>query len=62
MAEPLLENNEILISNVLMMNQTYLIKSQKVMPDSDLANLKQDVSRNVDRFPEDSMFQLSSKE
>jgi hypothetical protein len=48
----------------------YLIRSQKVMLDSDLAELyqvetralNQAVRRNLDRFPEDFMFQLSGKE
>jgi hypothetical protein len=45
----------------------YLIRGQKVMLDSDLAeiyqvetfNLNKAVKRNPDRFPEDFMFQLS---
>jgi ORF6N domain len=48
----------------------YLIRSQKVMLDSDLAEiyqvetraLVQAVKRNLDRFPEDFMFQLSREE
>jgi hypothetical protein len=51
-------------------NMIYLIRGQKVMLDSDLAGLyevetkvlNQAVRRNLDRFPEDFMFQLSSKE
>jgi hypothetical protein len=47
-----------------------LIRSQKVMMDSDLAEiygvptktLNQAVKRNIERFPEDFMFQLSEKE
>ena len=48
----------------------YLIRGQKVMLDTDLATLygvrvkafNQAVKRNIDRFPEDFMFQLSVKE
>ncbi len=70
MAKPLPENNEILIPDELVMNQIYHIRGHKVMLDRDLAELygletrvlNQAVSRNVDRFPEDFMFQLSSEE
>ncbi len=48
----------------------YYIRGQKVMLDRDLAelygvetrNLKQAVRRNIDRFPEDFMFELSKDE
>ena len=48
----------------------YLIRGQKVMLDSDLAelyqvltkNLNKAVSRNAGRFPEDFMFQLTEEE
>jgi hypothetical protein len=48
-------------------DKIFLIRSQKVMLDADLAGLygvptrtlNQAVSRNVERFPEDFMFQLS---
>ncbi len=48
----------------------FLIRKEKVMLDSDLAELygvetrvlKQAVRRNIERFPEDFMFQLSLKE
>lgn len=51
-------------------NKILLIKDQKVMLDRDLAKLygvatkvlKQAVKRNIERFPEDFMFQLSKKE
>jgi len=47
-----------------------LIRGQKIMPDSDLAelygvdtsNLNKAVKRNIDRFPEDFMFQLTKEE
>ena len=48
----------------------YLIRGKKVMLDTDLAELygvqtrvlNQSVARNIDRFPEDFMFQLSQEE
>ncbi len=48
----------------------YLIRNQKVMIDQDLAELygvstgrlNEQVKRNIDRFPEDFMFQLSKTE
>jgi len=48
----------------------YLIRSHKVMLDSDLAelygvetfNLNKAVKRNIDRFPQDFMFQLTREE
>jgi len=51
-------------------NKIYLIRSQKVMLDSDLAEiygvetrvLNQAVKRNIDRFPGDFMFSLSRNE
>jgi hypothetical protein len=46
----------------------YLIRGQRVLIDSDLANLygvetkrlNEQVRRNIDRFPEDFMFQLTT--
>ncbi len=54
----------------LITRRIYLIRGQKVMLDSDLAELyqvetralNQAVRRNSDRFPEDFMFQLSAEE
>ena len=48
----------------------YLIRGQRVLIDSDLANLygvetkrlNEQVRRNIDRFPEDFMFQLTTQE
>ena len=48
----------------------YLVRGQKVMFDSDLAalygastkRLNEQVKRNLDRFPDDFMFQLTAKE
>ncbi|KAF0134103.1 MAG: hypothetical protein FD145_859 [Candidatus Saganbacteria bacterium] len=51
-------------------NKIYVIRGQKVMLDSDLAklyrvktsNLNKAVKRNLDRFPQDFMFQLTKEE
>lgn len=51
-------------------SKIYEIRGQKVMPDRDLAELygvetrllNQAVKRNIERFPEDFMFQLTDKE
>jgi hypothetical protein len=51
-------------------NRIYLIRSTKIMLDKDLAELygvetkalKQSVRRNIDRFPEDFMFELTNQE
>ncbi|MEO8132027.1 MAG: ORF6N domain-containing protein [Bryobacteraceae bacterium] len=51
-------------------NQIYLIRGEKVMVDADLAelyqvltkNLNKAVSRNIERFPHDFMFQLTKEE
>lgn len=51
-------------------NKIYIIRNQKVMLDYDLATLyeietkvlKQSVKRNIDRFPEDFMFELTESE
>jgi hypothetical protein len=52
------------------MNQIYYIRGQKVMLDNDLAELyqvetkqlKRQVKRNIERFPEDFMFELTKEE
>lgn len=54
----------------VLMKQIYFIRGQKVMLDRDLAllydvetkALKQAVKRNLERFPEDFMFELDHKE
>lgn len=58
------------ISDDIVVNKIYEIRNQKVMLDRDLAELygvetrvlNQAVKRNINRFPEDFMFQLNSKE
>ena len=58
------------ISQEYIESHIFLIRGQKVMLDSDLAALYkvdvkaliQAVKRNIDRFPEDFMFQLTKQE
>jgi len=62
--------NEIIIPDDIITNIIYLIRGQKVMLDRDLANLynvetkqlKRQVRRNIERFPEDFIFQLNTVE
>ncbi len=62
--------NESIIPIEVIENKIYFIRNVKVMLDSDLASLydvetkqlKRQVRRNIDRFPEDFMFELSSIE
>ena len=66
----MVEESKLLIPDELIMNKIYLIREQKVMLDNDLAELykvetrrlNEQVKRNIDRFPEDFMFQLDSAE
>ena len=59
-----------LIPDEIIMNQIYYIRCQKVMLDFDLAKLyevetkqlKRQVRRNLERFPDDFMFELSQDE
>lgn len=61
---------EISIPDEIIINKIYLISGQKVMIDIDLAQLykvetkrlNEQVKRNIKRFPEDFMFQLTQKE
>ena len=62
--------NHITIIEEVIQNKIYLIRGQKIMIDVDLAELyqvdtrtlNQAVKRNIDRFPEDFMFQLENNE
>jgi hypothetical protein len=64
------KENALAIPDELVMNKIYLIRNQKVMLDSDLAELylvetkvlNQQVKRNLKRFPDDFMFQLTEQE
>ena len=63
-------NSELILSEETISNNIYYIRNQKVMLDRDLATLygietrvlKQAVRRNITRFPEDFMFELSKDE
>ena len=63
-------SKEIAIPEEVITNKIYLIRNQKVMLDSDLAELYQvetrrlneQVKRNTGRFPADFMFQLTEEE
>jgi len=63
-------SKKLAIPDEVIMNKIYLIRGQKVMLDSDLAELynvrtkvlNQAVKRNFRRFPADFMFQLLEKE
>ncbi len=64
------KRNSLKIHDELIANKIYLIRGHKVMLDSDLAELyqvetkrlKEAIRRNMGRFPEDFMFQLSKDE
>ncbi|MFE3868676.1 ORF6N domain-containing protein [Flavobacterium sp. LS2P90] len=63
-------NKVIVIPDDIISSKIYLIRNQKVMLDKDLAELyivetkqlKRQVRRNMERFPEDFMFELSQQE
>ena len=60
----------LIVPDEIIMNQIYYIRGHKVMLDTDLAalyevetrQLKRQVKRNIDRFPEDFMFELTPEE
>ena len=60
----------IVVAEEAIVSKIYLIRGQKVMIDRDLSELygvetkqlKRQVRRNIDRFPEDFMFELSDEE
>jgi hypothetical protein len=60
----------IIVPDEILINKIYLLRKQKVMLDSDLAELyevetrvlKQAVNRNIDVFPEHFMFELTERE
>jgi hypothetical protein len=63
-------NHSIVISENIVSNKIYFIREQKVMLDRDLAELygvksirlREQVKRNINRFPKNFMFQLSEEE
>ena len=60
----------LLIPDEVVMNKIYLLRNQKVMLDRDLADLygikpirlREQVKRNISRFPANFMFQLNEEE
>ena len=64
------QNKNIVLTHNLIERRIFLIRGQKVMIDRDIAllygvktiALRQQVKRNMDRFPEDFMFQLDMGE
>jgi len=62
--------NENYLPEEVISSKIYFIRNQKVMLDSDLASLyavetkqlKRQVRRNIERFPEDFMFELTQVE
>lgn len=65
-----MSQKQVLIPQERIENRILLIRNQKVMLDKDLAmlynvetkQLKRAVKRNIDRFPEDFMFELAKEE
>ncbi len=66
----MLEENSMLVPEEVILSKIYMIRGQKVMLDSDLAelygvstgNFNKAVQRNIKRFPFDFMFQLTKEE
>ena len=64
------EKDVLMVPEEIIMSKIYLIRNQKVMLDYDIAELygvqtkqlKRSVRRNLDRFPNDFMFELSPEE
>jgi predicted XRE-type DNA-binding protein len=64
------KNEKVLVPNELIASKILLIRNQKVMIDSDIAELygvttkrlNQQVNRNVNRFPKHFMFELTEDE
>ncbi len=64
------KENVLVVPDEVVMNKIYVIRNQKVMLDKDLADLyqvetkqlKRQVKRNIERFPEDFMFELTQLE
>jgi uncharacterized protein (UPF0147 family) len=62
--------NELMVADEIIMNKIYYIRGMKVMLDKDLSEmygvktmvLNQSIKRNLRRFPEDFMFELTKEE
>src|SRR5688500_5086977 len=65
-----MKEEKLLIPDEVLLTKIYYIRGQKVMLDRDLAvlyqtetkKLKQAVRRNIHRFPEDFMFEMTKNE
>src|SRR5690606_29726976 len=65
-----MENKKLIVPDEIAISNVYYIREQKVMLDSDLAELygietrrlNEQVNRNIDRFPEDFMLQSNEQE
>jgi len=63
-------SKETIVADEIIMNKIYFIRKQKIMLDRDLAELygvqairlREQVKRNIERFPSNFMFQLTVKE
>ena len=70
MKKQAVKKSEIAVPIEIIHNKIYLIRGHKVMVDSDLAelyqvltkNLNKAARRNIERFPEDFMFKITKKE
>jgi hypothetical protein len=66
----MLQKNKLIVPDEIISSKIYVIRDKKVILDQDLALLynvetrvlKQAVKRNIERFPDDFMFELSKKE
>ena len=64
------KQTDLMLPNEIIENKIYVIRGQKVMLDRDLAELyqvetkrlKESIRRNITRFPEDFMFEMSKEE
>ena len=62
--------NQIIIPSEIISNKIYFVRNQKIMIDSDLAELfqvlpkrlREQVKRNIEKFPEHFMFRLNEIE
>jgi hypothetical protein len=64
------EDSSLMVPDEIVMSKIYFIRGLKVMLDADLAELygvetkqlKRSVKRNIERFPNDFMFELTTEE
>jgi len=65
-----METHSLLVPDEIVLDKIYFFRGHKVMLDSDLAHLyqmetkrlKEAVRRNLERFPNDFMFELTAEE